>query len=197
MNTSSEVVGGRGRLIASGLFILLVTACTPSDGERAASQTSAPPSEPLASAVDVDDSADTAASEPVLSATTFLTDYRAGVARTWAAGVATPEAKELFQETFVDWESQWELLKENERQEVRIPQRPELLWTTTVSEEVTPEGEDVVTLEQCLDATNTGSTRRGELISPQPESPTSEHVTLRRSGDTWKITKYEETGTEC
>lgn len=105
-----------------------------------------------------------------------------------AAGIATPEAKALFQEYFPSpqWMGRWEELEMYEEVEVRIPARPEVLWSraTAISDAV-----DSVMIEQCVDWRPSQAIQRGKPVPPVPEyqEPVLRVVSLFRHDQEWLV----------
>lgn len=107
----------------------------------------------------------------------------------WAAGKATPAARELFEAYFtpVVAQSAYRQLETYEAVDVQIGGTPQVFWSKAVR--VSPAGDSVV-LRQCVDFTTTRVVQYGEKTSPELKfnQPLLRDIELGRlSGQDWLI----------
>lgn len=123
-------------------------------------------------------------------------DYDRRTAGIWAAGKATPEAKELFEKYLVNPDKFYEQLRTLEASKISSKGKPKVLWTrakSITSSKDTDKHGTVVKIEQCEDLEPVTSYQDGEPVEPitPREHPVIQDISVMRVGKVWKISAYE------
>lgn len=123
-------------------------------------------------------------------------DYDRRTAGIWAAGKATPEAKELFEKYLVNPDKFYEQLRTLEASKISSKGMPKVLWTrakSVTSSKDTDKHGTVVKIEQCEDLKPVTSFQDGEPVEPitPRDHPVIQDISVMRVGKVWKISAYE------
>ena len=123
-------------------------------------------------------------------------DYDRRTAGIWAAGKATPEAKELFEKYLVNPDKFYEQLRTLEASKISSKGTPKILWTrakSITSSKDTDKHGTVVKIEQCEDLKPVTSYQDGEPVEPitPRDHPVIQDISVMRVGKVWKISTYE------
>lgn len=123
-------------------------------------------------------------------------EYDQRTADIWAAGKATPEAKELFEKYLVAPDRYFQQLRTIEASKITSKGTPIVHWTrakSITSSKDTDKHGTAVEIEQCEDLKNVRSYQDGEpvkSITPR-DHPVILDVSVMRVGETWRISAYE------
>ena len=127
-----------------------------------------------------------------------LDDFEAENQLLLAAGKATRQAKEFYQDTLREWEPSYERLQSNEREGIVVARRPVVLSTDVVSIESFQDNAAEVVLRRCTDQSDLGVTRAGVPVPAVHEAPVIQEVAVYRYENlTWRIGTISNTDTPC
>ncbi len=123
-------------------------------------------------------------------------DYDKRTAGIWAAGKATPEARQLFEKYLVNPDKYYKQLRTLEASKLTSKGAPKVLWTrarSITSSKDTDKHGTVVKIEQCEDLKPVTSYQDGEPVKPVTprDHPVIQDISMMRVGKVWKISAYE------
>lgn len=106
----------------------------------------------------------------------------------WAAGEATPRARMLLRKYYIPWQAYWQQLKRFEQSHIRIARNAPILNSRATR--VGLDGQEaVVTIQQCVDATNIGATQDGKPLANAFHTPQLIDVEMSLVDGRWYITQ--------
>lgn len=115
----------------------------------------------------------------------------------YAAGQATAEARELFQEYFSTWQYQFGVLEDYELQGITIARRPEALWSRPESVDLEDDGTARVVIVQCIEQSDLGAELDGEPLPSAYDEPVLLEVDVALQEGSWRIGLFDTTGEPC
>ena len=116
----------------------------------------------------------------------------------FAAGEATPEAKEFFQDNLMTWQVRWADLKSYEQQGIKIAHSPKVLSSEAASINLLKRGAADISIQRCVDATNLGGTINGEPLAEGATEPVIQKVDVHKFPDrTWRMGSFVTTEQPC
>lgn len=190
----------RGRAAIAAVAILAVaataTACGESQADPSPSTSPSAPTSPASTPPVWESNYDETQMGWYDEALQTWQDYDRRTAGIWAAGKATPEAKELFERYLVDPDKFYEQLRTLEASKISSKGTPKVLWTratSITSSKDTDKHGTVVKIEQCEDLKPVTSFQDGEPVEPitPREHPVIQDISVMRVGKVWKIAAYE------
>lgn len=187
----------RALLTSAGFAAVLVSGC--SDSEEAS------PAPPLPSATASTSQSDTweagfSAKELIAyrDAADHANAYEKQAQAYFAAGEATEEAKEFFQDNLMTWQVRWADLESYERQGIKIARSPKVLSSQAKSVKLLPNGAVDVTIRRCVDATDLGGAIKGTPLPESTDEPVIQNVDVHKFPDgKWRIGAFETTEKPC
>lgn len=137
-----------------------------------------------------------------------LAIYREAVARAnayertaqafFAAGEATREAKEFFQDHLMTWQTRWADLESYAEQGIKIARAPKVLSSQATSVDLLAKGAADVNIVRCVDASDLGGTIKGEPLPESTTEPVTQNVDVHKLPDgSWRIGEFETTEQPC
>lgn len=116
----------------------------------------------------------------------------------WAAGKATPAAKEFFQDNLLTWQLDWADLQSYEKQGIQIARAPKVLTTEPESIKLLDKGAAETKLRRCVDATDLGGTANGEPLKEGTDGPVVQTITVYKYDDGgWRFSRFDTTDKPC
>lgn len=116
----------------------------------------------------------------------------------WAAGKATQEAKELFQDNLMTWRVAWTRLKSYEAQGIRIARAPKVLSSEAESVKLLGGAAGETKILRCVDATDLGGTINGDPLQEGTKGPVVQHITaVRDVSGAWLFSDFDTTDKPC
>lgn len=127
-----------------------------------------------------------------------LTAYRAALSRytaylnesesIWAAGEATPAAKNLLRKYYIPWQAYLGQLQRFERSHIRIARNAQILDSRAARIELNDKSA-TVSIQQCVDATSIGATQDGKPLANAFDTPQLVDIEMSKVGERWYITQ--------
>lgn len=131
-----------------------------------------------------------------MSAYQHFTDLNDSIS---ATGKATPDALRVYKRLTDDWKTYWASLQQSDSYGVRIKGQLEVLSSRPTGIKLSATGGDVVTVRQCVDASDVRVFQHGKRLSqPQNKHPYARVVIIDRFPDAeWKVGLEKRVRTKC